>query len=56
MIRALGVNFRFGAEIGGEAAFGQLEKDYDFIFLGIGLGAMHTLKIPESPSPASLTP
>jgi len=51
MIRALGVNFRFGAEIGGEAAFGQLEKDYDFIFLGIGLGAMHTLKIPGESLP-----
>ena len=46
MIRALGVDFRFGAEIGGEAAFAQLEREYDFVFLGIGLGAMHTLKIP----------
>ena len=46
VIRALGVDFRFGAEIGGEAAFAQLEREYDFVFLGIGLGAMHTLKIP----------
>ena len=46
LIRSLGVEFRFGSEIGGEAAFAQLEKDYDFIFLGIGLGAMRSLQIP----------
>jgi glutamate synthase (NADPH/NADH) small chain len=46
MIRALGVEFRFESEIAGETALTQLEKNYDFVFIGIGLGAMRTLGIP----------
>lgn len=46
LIRSLGVEFRFRTEIGGEAAFTRMEKEYDFIFLGIGLGAMRSLEIP----------
>ena len=46
MIRALGVDFRFGAGITGESSLAQLEKEYDFVFVGIGLGAMRTLDIP----------
>jgi dihydropyrimidine dehydrogenase (NAD+) subunit PreT len=46
MIRALGVDFRFGTAMSGESSLTQLEKEYDFIFLGIGLGAMRTLDIP----------
>lgn len=46
MIRSLGAEFRFGTEIGGEDAFAQLEREYDFVFLGIGLGAMRSLGIP----------
>lgn len=46
MIRSLGVEFRFGCEIQGESAFAQLEREYDFIFIGIGLGAMHALGTP----------
>ncbi|HWZ98201.1 MAG TPA: NAD(P)-dependent oxidoreductase [Candidatus Dormibacteraeota bacterium] len=45
LIRSLGVEFQFGSEINSETKLAQMEKDYDFIFLGIGLGAMHTLKI-----------
>jgi glutamate synthase (NADPH/NADH) small chain len=46
MVQSLGVDFRFATEISGEAAFAQLEKECDFMFLGIGLGAMHKLRIP----------
>ena len=46
MVQSLGVDFRFATELSGEAAFAQLEKECDFIFLGIGLGAMHKLRIP----------
>lgn len=46
LVRSLGVDFRFGTEIAGEAAFAELEKEYDTIFLGVGLGAMHRLGIP----------
>src|SRR4030081_344240 len=46
LIRELGVEFRFGTEIDGEAALKRLEDEFDFIFLGVGLGAMHRLNIP----------
>ena len=46
MIRSLGVEFRFGIEVGGEAAFAALEKEFDVIFLGVGLGAMNRMNIP----------
>jgi dihydropyrimidine dehydrogenase (NAD+) subunit PreT len=45
MIRALGVEFAFGDEIRGEAALAQLDKDYDVIFIGVGLGEMRRLSI-----------
>ncbi len=51
MIRALGVDFRFGTGITGESSLTQLEKEYDFVFLGIGLGAMRTLDIPGGNHP-----
>jgi len=51
MIRALGVEFRFGEEISA-ARLAQLENDYDFIFLGVGLGTMHKLSIPGEEHPA----
>ena len=46
MIRSLGVEFRFGDEIKGESALATLEKDFDILFIGTGLGTMHTLNIP----------
>jgi len=51
MIRGLGVEFRFGEEIS-PAKLVRLERDYDFIFLGVGLGAMHKLGIPGEDHPA----
>jgi dihydropyrimidine dehydrogenase (NAD+) subunit PreT len=44
LIRGLGVEF-VTADIS-EAALAKLESEYDAIFLGVGLGEMHTLSIP----------
>jgi len=52
LIRSLGVEFRFNEDVASEAALSQLEKDYDFIFLGIGLGKMRELDIPGGNHPA----
>ncbi len=46
LIRELGVEFQFGVEIDGEAALAKLEDEFDYIFIGVGLGAMHRLEIP----------
>ena len=52
LVGSLGVDFQFGTEIAGEAGFANLEKEYDAIFLGVGLGAMHRLRIPGEDHPA----
>ncbi len=46
MIGELGVEFRFGVSVENEDDLAALEKEYDAIFLGIGLGAMNELRIP----------
>jgi len=46
MIRHLGVEFRFGMAIESAAALEALEAEFDYIFLGLGLGAMQRLGIP----------
>jgi dihydropyrimidine dehydrogenase (NAD+) subunit PreT len=46
MIRRMGVEFRFGAAVDSAAALEQLEKEFEYIFLGVGLGAMQRLGIP----------
>lgn len=46
MIRRLGVEFRFGEHIESGAALEALEAEFDYLFLGTGLGAMQQLKIP----------
>ena len=51
MIHALGVEFCFGEEINA-AKLIKLEKEFDAIFLGIGLGAMHKLGIANEDHPA----
>ena len=45
MIKALGVEFR-SAEVGTDVSLDELEKNYDVVFLGLGLGAMQRLGIP----------
>ena len=46
MIADLGVEFRFGVYDENEDDLAALEKAYDAIFVGIGLGAMNQLRIP----------
>jgi glutamate synthase (NADPH/NADH) small chain len=42
----MGVEFRFGAGIESAAELVALEAEFDYIFLGVGLGAMQRLNIP----------
>jgi dihydropyrimidine dehydrogenase (NAD+) subunit PreT len=44
LIEELGVEFRFGAEINAEG-LDEIEGEFDLIFLGVGLGAGHGLKV-----------
>jgi glutamate synthase (NADPH/NADH) small chain len=46
MIRQLGVEFRCGVEVDSAAALDALEAEFDFVFLGLGLGAMQRLNVP----------
>ncbi|MEI7865792.1 MAG: NAD(P)-dependent oxidoreductase, partial [Chthoniobacterales bacterium] len=46
MIGRLGVEFRYEKEIGQSITAAELEKDYDAIFLGLGLGGANRLNIP----------
>ncbi len=46
MIRHMGVEFRFGVSVDSAAALDALESEFDYIFLGLGLGAMQKLGIP----------
>jgi glutamate synthase (NADPH/NADH) small chain len=50
MIQSLGVNFRQG-EVGGGVSLEALEKEFDLIFIGVGLGAMERLGIPGEDRP-----
>ncbi len=50
MIRRLGVEFRCGVDVNSAAALDALEDEFDFIFLGLGLGAMQRLNIPGEDS------
>ena len=51
MIRELGVEFRFGERIEGEDSLCKLESEYDYVFVGVGLGAMRELRIPGADQP-----
>ncbi len=54
MIAELGVEFRFGVSIENEDDLAALEEEYDAIFVGIGLGAMHELRIPGADHPGNV--
>ena len=45
MIRDLGVEIRCGVQVGRDVALSQLEREYDVIFLGLGLGQTEDLGI-----------
>jgi dihydropyrimidine dehydrogenase (NAD+) subunit PreT len=46
MVRALGVEIRQKTEAGVDVSFAQLEKDFDAIFIGVGLGETWGLNLP----------
>jgi dihydropyrimidine dehydrogenase (NAD+) subunit PreT len=50
-IRSLGVEFRTGIDIGTDVSFEDLERNFDAIFLGPGLGAPRSLDIPGKQLP-----
>lgn len=50
LIQRMGVEFRFDVSIDTGAALEALESEFDFIFLGVGLGAMQRLGIPGEDS------
>jgi len=50
MIRRMGVEFRFGDSIESAEDLKALEAEFDYLFLGIGLGAMQQLNIPGEES------
>jgi dihydropyrimidine dehydrogenase (NAD+) subunit PreT len=52
LIAELGVEFRFGVEIQDAAALAELERDFDMLFVGVGLGPMHRLALPGGDHPA----
>jgi glutamate synthase (NADPH/NADH) small chain len=54
MILRMGVNFRTGAAIESADSLQELESEFDFIFVGVGLGAMHRMNIPGEDHPSVL--
>ena len=46
MVRSLGVEIRSGITVGKDVSISELERDYDAIFIGIGLGETDDLQIP----------
>jgi dihydropyrimidine dehydrogenase (NAD+) subunit PreT len=49
MARRMGVEFR-REEVGGTLSLSELQSQYDFVFIGVGLGAMERLGIPGEDS------
>lgn len=54
MIKALGVEFRCGQEVGKDVTVAQLEKDFDAIFVAVGLSGSPKLGIPGENLPEVL--
>jgi dihydropyrimidine dehydrogenase (NAD+) subunit PreT len=46
LVRSIGVEFRQKTTVGADITFAQLEKDFDAIFIGVGLGDTGALKVP----------
>lgn len=51
LVRSLGVELRCGVTVGRDITTAELERDYDAIFLGIGLGSAMPLGIPGESLP-----
>lgn len=51
LIKGLGVEFRTGTEVGKDVTVAQLQKQFDAIFIGFGLGRTYRLGIPGEDLP-----
>ena len=51
MIKQLGVEFRCGCEVGKDIPIADIEKDFDAIFVGVGLGGGTRMNIPGEDLP-----
>jgi len=51
MIKALGVEFRCGIEVGKDISIGEIEEDFDAIFVAVGLGGGTRMNIPGEDLP-----
>jgi dihydropyrimidine dehydrogenase (NAD+) subunit PreT len=51
LVRGLGVEFHQKTTVGSDIAFAQLERDFNAIFIGVGLGETGALKIPGEDLP-----
>lgn len=51
LVKSLGVEFRCGVEVGKDISVAQLEKEFDAIFVGIGLSGSPKLGIPGEELP-----
>jgi dihydropyrimidine dehydrogenase (NAD+) subunit PreT len=51
LVRGLGVEFRQKTTVGSDVTFAQLEKDFDAIFIGVGLGDTGALGVPGEELP-----
>lgn len=54
LVRSLGVEIRCGITVGRDLPMAQLEREFDAIFLGVGLGAAAQLRIPGEDLPEVL--
>jgi glutamate synthase (NADPH/NADH) small chain len=51
MIQSLGVEFRCGVEVGRDIPAAQIQKEFDAVFLGLGLGKGARLNVPGEDLP-----
>lgn len=51
LVKSLGVELRTGVAVGQDITIAQLEKDFNAIFIGVGLGAATKLRIPGEDLP-----
>src|SRR3982751_2339771 len=51
LVRSMGVEFQCGVEVGGALSLDELDKKFDAVFIGVGLGLMEPLGIPGEDTP-----